>query len=143
MMRTATAEDVPRIVELGCRFLTESGYAAHLTPDPIQMATTMAWLLADPMRAIFLSEADGVVTGGIGIFVYTHALSGKPTAVEVFWYVAPEHRGQGIRLLVKAERWAKDAGATTLQMIAPTPEVERFYERRGYAKVETTYGKGL
>lgn len=143
MIRTATHEDVPRIVELGCRFLTESGYAAHITPDPIQMAATMTWLLSDPARAIFLSEANGLVTGGIGAFVYTHPLSGKRTAVEVFWYVAPEHRGQGIRLLHRAESWAKDAGAETLQMIAPTPEIEQLYVRRGYAKVETTYARGL
>lgn len=143
IIRTATHDDVPRIVQLGCRFLTESGYAEHLTPDPIQMTATMEWLLSDPARVIFLSEVDGLVTGGIGLFVYTHPMSGLLTGVECFWYVAPEHRGHGKRLLERAESWAKDHGATTLQMVAPTPEIEHFYVRRGYAKVETTYSKGL
>ncbi len=137
-MRRARSEDIPRIVDMGVRFLGDI-YPDKLVPNPDRMARTVAWLLEDDGRALFVSEKDGQLTGMIGLFVYEHPMSGERTASEMFWWVEPEHRGHGVRLLKVARGWAKAAGARTIQMVAPGYDVERFYQRLGYTKVETVY----
>jgi GNAT superfamily N-acetyltransferase len=62
---------------------------------------------------------------------------------EVFWWVEPEHRGEGVKLLREAEKRAKHAGAQTMQMIAPTDKVAGLYQRFGYEFVEAAYQKSL
>lgn len=138
VMRRARPEDIPRVVQMGLRFLGEI-YPGQLVPNPDRMARTAAWLLEDDERALFVSEHAGQLTGMIGLFVYEHPMSGERTASEMFWWVEPEHRGHGVRLLKVARGWAKSAGATTIQMVAPGDDVERFYQRLGYTKVETAY----
>jgi histone acetyltransferase (RNA polymerase elongator complex component) len=61
----------------------------------------------------------------------------------VEWWVEPEHRGAGVRLVREAEKRAKEAGAQRIQMIAPTKQVGAIYERLGYAFIESAYGKRL
>lgn len=111
--------------------------------DRDAMTQTARWLIEDDMGTVFVSERDGAVTGMIGMTIYSHPISGLPTATEMFWWVAPEHRGHGLRLLSIATTWAKAAGAVELQMIAPTPEVGRLYARLGYTLVETAYARTL
>lgn len=144
VIRPARPEDVPAIVQMGLRFLADvyAGKIAH--PDPDRMARTAGWLIDDdPTRALLVSEADGAVTGMIGVFVFDHAMTGERMASELMWWVEPSHRGHGLRLLTAARLWAKAAGATTIQMIAPTPEVEVLYTRLGYMKIESAYAGAL
>jgi GNAT superfamily N-acetyltransferase len=61
----------------------------------------------------------------------------------VLWWVEPEHRGDGLRLLREAESRAKLANAKYMQMIAPTEAVETVYKRLGYQYVESTYQRAL
>ena len=42
-----------------------------------------------------------------------------------------------------AEAWAQSRGATVMHMGAWHEDLERFYERLGYAKYETIYAKAL
>lgn len=142
-IRRATREDLDRIVAMGQRFLSD--IYAHLLepPDPVRLRATAAWLLEDDQRATFVSEVQGVLTGMLGIFLHPHPFTGATTASEMFWWVEPEQRGHGVRLYRAAVRWAKDAGATLLQMVAPGPDVARFYEAIGMSKVETSYQRRL
>lgn len=141
MIRNATEADIPRLVEMGCRFRQESSYAKVLTENPEQMAKLGRILLASD--GLILSEREGKITGMMGFIVHDHFLSGERVAGEVFWWVEPEYRGDGLRLLKEAERRAKLAGASQMQMIAPTEQVEMVYLRFGYHYVEATYQKTL
>lgn len=143
MIRPATADDLPRIVAMGLRFLGDVYAAKMAAPDPERMAQTVDWLLSSDERALFVAEKDGGLTGMIGLFLYQHPMSGERTASEMFWWVEPEHRGTGLRLLNRARAWAKDAGATTLQMIAPTADVEVLYARLGFTRIEVAYARAL
>lgn len=128
---------------MGTRFLTETEYAGRVPVNPPAMTRTLEMLITSEVGAVFVSERNQQVTGMIGLFVFEHPLTGALAAHEMFWWVDPEHRGQGIRLLKWAEEWAREAGAQHVHMIAPSRAVERVYERLGYGYVEAAYQKAI
>lgn len=143
MIREATTADVPRLVVMGTRFLTESAYRGRVTINPVQMADTVHMLLASPIGTVFVAERDGEVVGMIGLLCFQHPISGEATVAELFWWVEPEHRGNGVRLLKRAEQWAREQGATHVHMVAPTPDVGALYTALGYELLESTYQRVL
>jgi RimJ/RimL family protein N-acetyltransferase len=65
--------------------------ASHQT-GVIDLDAHLAWLaasLADPRRAIYIAEADGVPVGTVRV-------DEGPDACEVSWTVAPDARGRGV-----------------------------------------------
>jgi RimJ/RimL family protein N-acetyltransferase len=143
VIREATADDIPRLVEMGKRFLTETVYAGRVAINPAAMARTLHLLVASDGGGLFVSEQDGVVTGMIGLLLFEHPFTGELTAQELFWWVEPEHRGYGLRLLKRGEAWAAASGAQHVHMIAPTPAVGQLYERLGYGYLEAAYQKAM
>jgi len=141
MIRQATASDVPRLVEMGRRFRSETGYARVLAENPQKM-TELATQLAS-LGCLLVSERGGELVGMLGYFVYPHFISGEQTAGEVFWWVEPECRGEGVKLLREAEKRARESGAEKMQMIAPTDRVANLYKRLGYEFVEASYQRSL
>jgi GNAT superfamily N-acetyltransferase len=143
VIRPATSVDVPRLVAMGERFLTQTVYRGRVTVNPEQMAKLVTTLLEGEIGTIFVSELAGDVVGMIGLLLFTHPIAGEPTVGEVFWWVEPEHRGGGIRLLKRAEQRAREQGAVKIHMIAPTPDVGQLYERLGYEPLEMSYQRAL
>lgn len=142
-IREATVDDVPALVAMGQRFIRGSVYATRLRENVAQMAVAAERLIASEDGMVLVLDAVSDLVGMIGLVFFEHHLSGEATAGEVFFWVDPEYRGRGLRLMRHAEQWARDKGATTIQMIAPTPDVGRLYERLGYAELEVSYGKEL
>jgi hypothetical protein len=136
-IRPADPSDVDAIVGMGLRFLAGTRYAQFLPPNPDAMRALAERLIADPHTTLLVAERDDAIVAMIGFMVYDHPISGERCAGEVFWW--SESPGAGMRVWKQAETWALDQGAVVLQMIAPTPEVARVYERRGYALVESCY----
>lgn len=131
---------------MGRRFRAESPYAAHVEENPLQMEATALSLIASVAGVIAVAEQDGAIVGMLGAGLFTHPMSGALFVGELFLWVEPEARGLGglgVRLLKWVEQWARVHGATTMQMVAPTPDVEALYERLDYQRVEVTYQKGL
>lgn len=142
MIRFATLEDVPALVEMGKRFLRESPYHAFLAENPARMYELIAGLI-EGSGGVLVSSMGDKITGMLGYILHNHFISGEPMAGEVFWWVEPEYRGQGIRLLHAVEAAAHKAGATKIQMIAPNERVGALYARLGYSPVETTFQRTL
>lgn len=140
-IRAAASGDLPRLLEMGLRFRKESRYAEFLAENPDKMLA-LGELLIDK-DGYLLSERDGKITGMLGYILHDHFISGEKVAGEVFWWVEPEYRGDGLRLLREAERRAKAAGASYMHMIAPTKQVATIYGRLGYEYVEETHQKSL
>lgn len=141
MIRTAEQSDLPRLVEMGRRFREESSYRNLVDDNPEQIGLTMGQLIKQGW--LLIAEHDAKITGMFGFVLHNHFFSGEKVAGEVFWWVEPEHRGDGVRLLREAERRAQAAGAKRMQMIAPTERVSQFYERIGYAFVESAWQRTL
>jgi GNAT superfamily N-acetyltransferase len=143
VIREATAADIPRLVDMGTRFLTETVYAGRVLVNPAAMTRTLELLLTSDDGGLFVSEQDGAVTGMIGLLAFEHPITGERAAQELFWWVEPESRGHGVRLLKRGEEWAATVGAQHLHMIAPTPAVGQLYERLGYGYLESAYQKAI
>lgn len=144
MIRDARLEDVPTLVEMGTSFHGESPYAHLFTASPEMMKATATLLITDPDHTLFVADVEGKLLGMLGLFRYTHHISGQLAVQEVFWWVSPKARGRiGIDLLRQAERWARAVGALYLQMGAPNSRVERLYSAMGFGKMEVLYQKNL
>jgi len=145
VIRAATHADIPAIVALGRAFLETSPYQAWLEENPDQLAAMTTVLLESPAGHVVVADVGEAVVGFLALVVVPHDLSAALTAKEVCWYVRPETRGVGLRLLRAAERWARAQGARTVQMIAPrkAPRVEALYVALGYEPVEVVFQRTL
>jgi len=139
MIRPATLADVPAMVDMGGRFLASTVYRDLMAHSPEQLNVLATMFVSDADKVALLAVEAERVTGMLLALLHTHFVSGERMAGEVAWWVEPDARGTGLRLLRAAEKWARENGAVKFQMIAPSPDVERIYQARHYAKVETTY----
>ncbi len=143
MIRRATIEDRDWLVQMGRRFVKETDYAGLITINPERLSAAVVSILENPEGCVLVSTAAATPTGMIAMIAYDHPFSGERTAFEVVWWVEPEARGEGVKLLRAAEQWARDKGIKKMQMVAPNERVAAFYQRMGYAPVETSFQKEL
>lgn len=142
-IRPATLEDIPVLQAMGVRFIQETTYRDHIGVSPEAITSLLQRLIEHETAVVFVTDRDGEITGMIGLVRFDHPVSGESIVSEMFWWMEPERRGDGIRLLRHAERWAKSDGAVRFQMIAPTPQVARVYRALGYTEIETTFQRSL
>lgn len=145
-IRRATEVDVDAIVQMGEHFLTQSEYASMLSCEPEALRAFAGRCVRGEMAEsdILVAEADdGQLTGMIGVIVAPHPFSGERVAGDLFWWVEPDARGQGIRLLKAAEAWARERQAVKFQMVAPNARVAQLYRRLGFQPLESTYQRSL
>lgn len=141
MIRDATLADIPRMVEMGQHFRKQTSYDKFLSDSPETMKKLGETLIE--RNGLIVSEERGEVIGMLGFIIYEHFISGDLTAGEVFWFVEPQHRGSGIRLMKEMERRARSAGAKNMQMVAPSWKVAKFYKRSGFELMEMSYQRTL
>ena len=142
-IRDATHADVPRLVEMGCRFIAETTYAQHIQTSPEALSTFALRLIDDESGLLLVAvNGDDQPQGMIGMLIYPHFMSGERVAAECFWWVNPAERGTtGLRLFKRAEAWAIAHHAMRIQTVAPSPDVERIYQRLGYTWIEAAYSR--
>jgi len=143
MIREAVAADIPRLVEMGRRFIRESSYRGRIAMNPRALKRLMEGLVGLPNGAVFVAPEVGKINGMIGVHIYNHPMSDELVAAELFWWVEPEARGVGLKLLKRAERWAENMGASRMQVVAPNERVASIYQRRGFSKLEVQYERNL
>lgn len=137
-IRPADAQDVPRIVEMGVRFIAESEYW-RLGTASVDKLTALALHLMEH-GAMFVAEQDGAVVGMVGGFFYEHPMVDATIANEAVWWVEPEARGMvGKALRETFEQWAHERQATHVVMVAPNDRVGRHYEKVGYSTLERAF----
>ena len=143
MIRRATTDDIARLIEMGERFAAETEYCAIIKVRKDRLSDSIGSVLANPDGVVLLSGSALKTTGMIAMLAYDHPFSGERTAFEIIWWVEPEARGDGVRLLRAAENWAREQGASAMQMVAPNDRVGLLYRRLGYLPVETSYQRNL
>lgn len=137
--------DLPQVAALGALFYAEGKLPGRFNETYWQRSWTE--LLQNGAGVIFGLCADDDIIGALGGVLFPDPNTGEPVATEFFWYVRPEARGAGLKLLPEFERWASEAGAVRVHMVhllRLTPEkLGRLYQRRGYMPTETLYVKTL
>lgn len=141
MIREATLDDIPALLEMGRAFADRCDLHSIAPYDETSMAATFR-LLIEQDNGILLITDGGAAGGMVHPAYWNHA---HLTGQEFFWWVYPEKRGQGVRLFKALEQAAKDRGAGSWAMITldkVEPEkTGRFYERCGYRKSEHSFIK--
>jgi acetyltransferase (GNAT) family protein len=140
-IRRAKGEDLPALVEMGRKFLSNEDYQGVIAFDGQHVENLMVRLGSSPDSILLVADDGGTLTGMIAFVVYPHPISLERVGGEVFWWA--DKPGSGLRLLRAAETWAEAQGATILQMIAPNARVGKLYERFKYRKVEELWQRRL
>lgn len=146
LIREADDADLNAIVAMGGRFLRGTDYRGRIDDRPEVRARLADELIRNPHGVILVAEEMGQMelVGFLALVLFDHPMSGQRFCTEMAWWVEPHARGRvGVQLLKQGEEWAKLHGAEVMQMVAPTPEVERLYEKKGYTAIERTYQRAL
>jgi len=142
MIRKATIEDLPKMINLAEEF-----YASSEFLDRFDLNVFVSnW-------ANFINIGIGVIwilnnfDGCLGAIKYPDVNNGKLVATEFFWFVSLGKRKEGIKLLIEFEKWAKDEGCKRIIMgylkdLMPE-KIESFYKKMGYRAMETNYIKEI
>jgi GNAT superfamily N-acetyltransferase len=89
----------------------------------------------------FLMLKDGQVIGIVGGFIDKQVMSDKLVYHETMWYVHPDHRAHGVKLLKHLENWCIGQGITQLIMAfmhnTNADRMMKFFTCRGSVTMET------
>lgn len=146
MIREATTDDIPALIDMGMRFHAGSAYSRLLEPSKPVVAETLRGLIGADTGVAFVDDQDGQIIGAILGIIVPHFITGEPICGELSWWVDENYRGlTGPRLLKTLEEWAKANNAKKMSVIEPlgSPRVGQLYERLGYQMVEKSYMKAL
>lgn len=138
MIRPATLEDIPALIEMGRKFADEAGVTARIGWDDASVLEMLEVLIDGPAGIVMVSER-----GMIGGYVAAHPFNRNVRMfVELFWRAED---GRGLALLKAAEAQAEALGATKSVMVAMDgmERTSRLYGRLGYALCEAQYMKDI
>jgi hypothetical protein len=135
VIRAATADDLPRILDLGGDFLAYSPYS-DLGYDRPAFANFATRLMEGP--GVILLSDDGFLGGLLNPLYFNPSIL---MGVELFWWAGKSGR----QLREAFEAWAKAAGALGVQFTGLANEreatIRKVYERAGYAACEVGFMK--
>lgn len=139
MIRAATHDDIPRLVELG-QLLHDTSSYARSGINPEKVATLLGQLI-DGLGVVFAAEVGGEVVGGFAGAITEQWFSDDLIAFDYSLFIEPSKR-QGLtalKLVLAFQNWAKAKGAKEIRMgITTGMNVEgtsRLYRHLGFEYV--------
>ena len=141
-----TEDDLPLMVDMAEGFFREGSLPGVF--DAKVFLQSWTYLLKSGLCRIIGLRVHGSIVGALGFTVMADLNTTLVNAQELFWFVAPEHRRgrAAFTLLAAYENKARALGAHSVTMAhleSTHQDLGRFYERKGYSKVETYYRKDL
>ena len=155
IVREATLDDVPGIVEMAQRFYPLSPYPAIYGDMPVEQAAGLAIVALQGMAehgiapgVMLVAEEGGTLVGMLAMHLDAATFTPAVIAGELVWWMEPEHRGGigAVRLVREGERQAKARGAHVSRMavLGTSPhEASEILQRLGYAPTEWIHSKRL
>ena len=142
MIRQALQTDKDKILELAERFFSDRLNDLGYYFDPVAAPKHFDIMFDSTISLVY--EKDDEILGCIfGIISANYFCRGK-TCQEIAWFVKPEHRGVGVKLLSKFEDMAKSNGCDSISMIALEDDrVNQFYLKNKYRPQQHTYIKRI
>lgn len=119
MIREATHDDVPRLVDLARVMHAEAPNFRDLPFDGDRLAATLRGLVNNPRGfAWLLEDEDGETVGALVALAVPHFFSPSLVSCDLGLFVLPERRGgMGVVRLLNAYRaWSHEIGATKVQI---------------------------
>jgi hypothetical protein len=144
VIRFATEEDLPVLVEMVRKFYNATPYSA-LVFDEKKTTEVIRNLINESNNISIVLVADDLDIRGTIIASVTEPLcSSEKISTELVWWVDEAYRGRiSIELLDAYEYWQKKVGCSAVSMasIQGGSNLDKFYKRRGYIPSEVTYYK--
>jgi GNAT superfamily N-acetyltransferase len=144
MIRIATDDQLDGIAQLGPKFWSESNLPGDFKPE-VFVENWKKIIAKDQGCIIFNQDEKGGINGAIGLLVYQDINDGELVMQEAFWFVSPESRGFGLRLLKKAEEIAKMINVKRFIMMhlhnMYADKLAKVYQHMGFRPMETNYIK--
>ncbi len=136
MIRSATHEDIPRLVELGAIMHATTSYS-HLPYSPEKTGAFLRSLI-DGAGVMFAAEVGGTIVGGMAGAITDQWFNDDLVAFEYCLFVEPSKR-QGLvamRMVLAFQEWARIKGAKEIHMGVTTgpgsARTARLYSRLGF-----------
>ena len=146
IVRQATQDDKHGLVRLSKEFYDEHPFSKGVAFSFDRTAVMIGAFLQNPDVYVGVAEVDGIVVGMAGITLQPLMFSNAWCAVEIAWYIHPDHRGGSAaqRLFHALEEWSIDRNANliVLSSLHNSP-VDQFYLRCGYEPYEHNFVKFL
>jgi GNAT superfamily N-acetyltransferase len=135
MIRRATENDIPQLLEWGERFAEKAQTAEHVGYVADNVEATLRILIGTPQHIILMSD-NGAIGAMSGPHPFNHAhIIGQ----ELFWW---SEGGGGLRLLAALREWAREhchsLRVATLAAIEPE-RTGALYQRLGFAPLENAF----
>lgn len=149
IIRKGTAQDVEKVLPLFLAFHEESLAQYGLTVDTEDALKTLTYFAQNHLSLV-AENVDGEIVGVIAGMIQPYPLNARLTIFqESVWYITKEHRmsSVGIALLEKTEEVLAESGVTFGIMANMSnlrdDQISRFYERKGYARMESHFIKRM
>ena len=153
VIRPATPDDFPAMVEMGKAFFEEAGHSAE-HPFCEQSFIHTLHILTNAGLLLVVDKGGGVIgmaAADVAPAYWNHAIK---VGREAFFYVRPEHRtGLGKHLIKALENVSLAHGATVFDLVAEQGKrtqklsrgeaLGRLYRAHGYVLAEQTFRKAL
>lgn len=142
MIRKAIEADFEQILDLAADFWTHTEFE-----EPFEREHTVSLVeMAHEHGLLAVVELDNKLVGfAAGVKAPLMGNSTVMAGTELAWWVDPNYRGNGVRLLKFMEQLAKEEGLKYWSMVSmesSNPEyVDKIYRKMGYKLSETTYLK--
>lgn len=147
MLKVATLDDAPEVMEILRAFFLESPYSSGKY-DEDRVYELFSNMIEDKLGSvIILGIVDDKVVGILAGTSNEHLFSREIVATELAWYVYPEHRKSrvGLEMINAYEYWAKEvvkADYVTMMHLGDD-RLDSLYRRRGYVEQERAYFKRI
>ena len=149
-LRLGELKHVQDIMDMSRRFHEASPYGSMELDYYFVLDKVLKFL--DPRgrreNIVFVLEHEDKAVGVIAASIGNSLFNKEKVAYEVIWWVDVEHRSKDSLILVKAyEEWAKECGATYIQMTLlndlKDKVLDRVYRNLGYKQAEQAYYKEI
>lgn len=142
-IRLAELSDLEEINKLIEAFIDEALSKINIKFNPTHLYN----IASSCANSSFVAENDGKIVGIIAGNLSPSVANGELIYQEIMWYVLPEHRSVGVRLIKKVEDYCKVIGVKRIVIAHLANEigskVSEFYKRNGYEMMEIHYSKTL
>lgn len=148
MIRPATLEDIPEIVDLGRMFLNATVLKDLAPYDDDSAAATIQNMIESENSAVFVLDVGQIVGFITGVIVPLYWNFNLLSAQQCAYFVHPDFRGAGsIKLLKAWEDWAAAEGVAVISSGAKKDDrfkgMDDMLTRRGYIELESIHMKGV
>lgn len=144
-VKKISPDTLPEAAELGDKFWAEGSLPGSLKKD--LFVKNWTGLMDLGMGNVLGLYKDDKLVGALGFISVNDINDGELVASETFWFVEPESRGQGVKLLIKFIDEAKQMGCKRMSMVhlmnSHADKLSDIYKRMGFTPLETHYIKEL